>query len=115
MLAIKQPNNPTEVAEARHAVHGCGDREKPFIVHNLSTLRQISTKVIVSTSAVFGWQFFTHNVNHAYLQSKDAMARDLYVNVRPRDAKYFGLDENELLRMQEPLYGVPRGRRLPGL
>jgi len=35
------------------------------------------------------------------------MARDLYVKVRPRDAKYFGLHENELLRVLKTLYGVP--------
>jgi len=50
---------------------------------------------------------FSHDVNQAYLQSKDAMARELYVKVRPRDAQYFRLDENELLRMLKPLYGVP--------
>jgi len=107
VLAIKQPNTPTEVAKARYVSQGCGDREKPFIVHTLSMLRQSSTKVIVSTRAVFGWRLFSHNVNQAYLQSKDAMARDLYVKVRPRDAKYFGLHDNELLRMLKPLYGVP--------
>jgi len=67
VLAIKQPNIPTEVAKARYVAQGCGDREKPFIVHNLSTLRQSSTKVILSTSAVFGWRFFSHDVNQAYL------------------------------------------------
>lgn len=107
VLGIKQPNTPKEAAKARYVAQGCGDREKPFIVHNLSTLRQSSTKVIVSTSAVFGCRLFSHDVNQAYLQSKDAMARDLYVKVRPRDAKYFGLAENELLRMLKPLYGVP--------
>jgi len=35
------------------------------------------------------------------------MARDLYVKVRPRDAKYFGLHENELLRVLKTLYGAP--------
>jgi len=39
VLAIKQPNTPTEVAKARYVGQGCGEREKPFIVHNLSTLR----------------------------------------------------------------------------
>ena len=67
VLAIKQPNIPTEVAKARYVAQGCGDREKPFIVHNLSTLRQSSTKVILSTSAVFGWRFLSHDVNQAYL------------------------------------------------
>jgi len=107
VLAIKQPNTPTEVAKAHYVAQGCGDRDKPFIVHNLSMLRQSSTKVILSTSAVFGWRLFSHDINQVYLQIKDAMARDLYVKVRPRDAKSFGLHENELLRMLKPLYGVP--------
>jgi len=65
VLAIKLPNTPTDAAKARYVAQGCGDCEKPFIVHNLSTLRQSSTKVIVSTSAVFGWRFFSHDVNQA--------------------------------------------------
>ena len=107
VLEIKQPDTPTEVTKARYVAKGCGDREKPFIVQNLSALRQSFTNVIVSTSAVFGWRFFSPDVNQAYLQSKDAMARYLYVTVRPRDAKYFGMDENELLRILKPPYGLP--------
>ena len=104
--AIKQPNTPAEKAKSRFVAQGFGDKEKPFIVHNLSTLRQSSTKLIVSTSAVLGWRLFSHDVNQAYLQSKDAMTRDLYVRVRPKDAKYFKLQDGELLKLLKPLYGV---------
>jgi len=104
--AIKQPNTPAEKAKSRFVGQGCSDKEKPFIVHNLSTLRQSSTKVIVSTSAVLGWRLFSHDVNQAYLQSMDAMTRDLYIRVRPKDAKYFELEDGDLLRLLKPLYGV---------
>ena len=104
--AIKQPNTPAEKAKSRFVAQGFGDKEKPFIVHNLSTLRQSSTKLIVSTSAVLGWRLFSHDVNQAYLQSRDAMTRDLYVRVRPKDAKYFKLQDGELLKLLKPLYGV---------
>jgi len=90
-----------------YAAQGCGDRERSLIAYNMSTLRQSSTKVIVSTSVVFDWRYFSYDVNQVYLQSEGAIARDLYGKERPREAKYLGLDENELLRMLEPPYGVP--------
>jgi len=78
--AIKEPNTDADTYEARYVAQGCGDKDKPFIVHNLSTLRQSSTQVIVSTSAVLGWRLFSHDVNQAYLQSKEAVGLMTLVN-----------------------------------
>ena len=103
---IKEPNTNAAQYKERYVAQSCGDKDKPFIVPNLSTLRQSPTKVIVSTSAALGWRLFSHDVNQAYHQSKDAMARELYVRVRKRDAKYFELKAGELLLSRKPLYGI---------
>jgi len=87
--AIKEPNSDADTYKARYVAQGCGDKDKPFIVHNLSTLRQSSTKVIFLTS--------TRN---------DAMARELYVRVRKIHTKYFELKAGELLRWRKQLYGT---------
>jgi len=105
VLAIKQSNTPTEAAQTRYVSQGCGDRESPFIVMNLSTLQQSSTKVIVSTVVVFGWLLLSQDLNQAYQKSKDAMERDIYVKVLSRDAKYIGMVKHEMLRMFKLLYG----------
>lgn len=49
---------------------GNRDKEKTFIVSNMSTLRQSSTKFIVSTAAVMKFRVFIHDVKQTYLQSK---------------------------------------------
>ena len=104
--AIKQPNTQAEKENSRFVAQGCGDKEKPFIVRNLSTLRQSSTKVIVSTSAVLCWRLLSHDVNQAYHTSKEAKTWDMYVRMRAKDVKYFCIADGELLQLLKPLYGV---------
>jgi len=104
--SINQPNTPAGKAKSRFVLQGCGDKVETLIVHNLSTLRQSSTKVIMSISAVLGRHLPSHNVNQAYLQGREAMTRDLYIRVRAKDFKYFGIENGELLQLLKPLYGV---------
>lgn len=87
-------------------VQGNTDKEKPFIVHNNSTLLQSSTKLLVSTSAVLYFRIFSHDVTQAYLQRKDAMSRVIYVKPRIKDAALFGLKEDELMLVCLPVYGI---------
>ena len=101
--AIKQPDTDADKYKARYVAQGCGDKDKLFIAQHLSTLRQSSTNVIVSTSAVLGWRLFSHDVNQEYIQSKDSLTRELYVCVRKSDTRYFELKAGELLRLRRPL------------
>jgi len=104
--SINQPNTPAGKAKSRVVSQGCGEKVEPLILHNLSTLRQSSTKVIMSISAVLGRHLSSHDVNQAYLQGRDAMTRDLYIRVRAKDFKYIGTEDGELLQLLKPLYGV---------
>jgi len=76
------------------------------MVHNLATLRQRSTRLLVSTSAVLRFRLFSHNINQAYLQSRDKLARTLYLDPRPEDRHLFDITDEEVLLLVRPLYGV---------
>lgn len=82
---LKHVGSPNEQPKSRYVAHGHKDRDKRFVVHNLSTLRQRSTKVVVSTSAVLGYRLFAHDVNQSYLQSMEKMTRDVYLQTRAAD------------------------------
>lgn len=71
--AIKHVGTVNSQFKARYVLQGHNDKEKPFIVHNISTLRESSTKIILSTSAVLNFRIFSHDVNQAYLQSKEGL------------------------------------------
>jgi len=81
------------------------DKDKPFVVHNVPTPRQSSTRIVVSTSANEGFRLFLHDVNQAYLQSRDALTKPIYLKPRLKDAQFFDLDDMHVLRLKRPLYG----------
>jgi len=94
-------------SKARFVAQGSTDKAKAFVVHNLSALRHSSTKIPVSTSAVLGLRVLSHDVNQAYLQSKEKLAREVLLRPRARDARYFGVRDEEVLEALLPLYGLP--------
>lgn len=104
--ALKHVGTPEEKGKSRYVVQGNKDKAKPFVVHNLSTLRQRSTKIIVSTSAVLGFRIFSHDVNQSYLQSKDKLSRPVYLNPRQEDRAILGVADDEVLHILKPLYGL---------
>jgi len=103
--AIKNPSTEVEKAKVRFVLQGHMDKDKPFVVHNVPTPRQSSTRIFVSTSAKEGFRLFLHDVNQAYLQSRDALTKPIYLKFRPKDAQFFDLDDMHVLRLKRPLYG----------
>eukprot|EP00168_Porphyra_purpurea_P016741 TRINITY_DN552_c0_g1_i1.p1 TRINITY_DN552_c0_g1~~TRINITY_DN552_c0_g1_i1.p1 ORF type:complete len:862 (-),score=144.43 TRINITY_DN552_c0_g1_i1:471-2858(-) len=106
VYTLKNVGTKEELAKARFVAQGHRDQAKLFVVHNLATMRQRSTRLLVSTAAVHGWRLFAHDITQAYLQSKDKFDRVLYLRPRVADRHLFNLAEGELLRVDLPLYGV---------
>ena len=67
VCTVKNLGTMAEEAKARFVAQGHKDREKLFIVHDISTLRQTSTKLIISTAAVPNFRVFSHDVKQVYL------------------------------------------------
>jgi len=106
VFTLKDVGTSDEKPKARYVAQGHLDKAKPFMVHNLATLRQRSTRLLVSTSAVLQFRLFSHDINQAYLQSRDTLARTLYLDPRPEDRHLFDLTDDEVLLLVRPLYGV---------
>eukprot|EP00170_Pyropia_yezoensis_P002751 contig_11549_g2756 len=104
--ALKHVGTPKEKGQSPYVVQGNRDKAKPFVVHNLSTLRQRSTKIIVSTSAVLGFRIFSRDVNQSYLQSKDKLSRPVYLDPRQEVRAILGVADDEVLQVLKPLYGL---------
>lgn len=104
--AIKNIGTPKELTKTQYVVQWNNDKEKPFIAHNNSTLRQSSTKLLVSTCAVLNFRIFSHEFTQAYLQSKDTISRTIYVKPRTQDAAHFGFKKDELLFFFLLVYGI---------
>lgn len=75
VLTLKNLGTNEETAKARYVAQGNRDKEKPHMVHNITTLRQSSTRLIISVAAVKGFRIFAHDVKQAYLQSEEKLQR----------------------------------------
>jgi Reverse transcriptase (RNA-dependent DNA polymerase) len=102
VLTIKNANSDDEICKARYVVQGHKDREKSLLVHNSTTVRQSSTRLIMTLAATFGFRIWSQDVKQAYLQSSDNLMRQVFL----RPSKEFELPPGKLLKLQKPLYGL---------
>ena len=75
---------------------------KRSFVHDTSSVRQFSVKLLVGLAALLDFRLFSTDVTQAYLQSAEELSRDVYVEPSPE----FNLDSNQLLKLLKPLYGL---------
>lgn len=102
VLCIKNVNIDQELYMARFVVQGQKDKEKKFIVHDSTNLRQSSTRLLVAIAAIFGFRIWSHDIKQAYLQSSQTLMRKVYL----KPSKEFEVSEGELLELLKPLYGL---------
>lgn len=106
IFSLKNYSTPSETAKVRFVAQGYRDKYKPFMVHDASGLRASSILIILAVAACLGFRLFSHDVTQAYLQSKYRMTHDVYVDPKPADRHLFGIGDEELLKLELPLYGV---------
>jgi len=82
---LKHVGTPAELAMARFVAQGHRDKAKWYVVHSLATMRQRSTRLLVSTAAVMGWRLLSQDITQAYLPSRVAFSGQLYLRPCPED------------------------------
>jgi hypothetical protein len=102
VLTIKDSGTSKEIYKARNVVQGFRDKKKPSLVHDASTSKQQSTKLLIGLAANFGNRIFSTDVTQAYLQSAEPLMRDVYI--KPSDE--CELNTNQVLKLLRPLYGL---------
>jgi hypothetical protein len=64
-LTIKDSVTSKEIYKARYVVQGFRDKKKTSLVHDASTSKQQSTKLLIGLAAIFGHQIFSTDVTQA--------------------------------------------------
>lgn len=67
-----------EMTISRLVYKGRKDKAESLTTHYALALRQRSTMLLVSASAVLGLQLFLHEVDQTYRQSYENLKRDVY-------------------------------------
>lgn len=105
VLTIKECGTHNATPKARYVGQGHKNREKEFLVHSTTNLRQRSIRVIVSFAAVRGYRIFSHDVKQAYLQSDEKLTRKIYVAPKKKDLQFSRISAEQVLDLQKLLYG----------
>ena len=106
VLSLKNAKTHEEKAKARYVAGGHRDKDKFQLVHISTTIRQSSTKIIVSMAASYHFKAWSHDVTQAFLQAKEALGRTIYVSPAKKDRQFFKIQEDEALLLLKPLYGL---------
>lgn len=106
ILSLKNCDTPDEKAKVRYVAQGFKDHDKPYMVHDVSTLRVSSIRTVLSVAVIKGFRIFSHDVTQAYLQSKTNLTRKVYIRPKQEDRKVLGIKNGEVFRLVRPLYGL---------
>lgn len=107
VVAIKEKGTDDEKYKAPFVVLGQPHIEKNILIRNTTTLKQSSVRMHVAIATIFGFRLWSQDVSQAYLQSAEKLMSEVYVRPYKRDAEiHFRLNENKLVRMLKPLYGL---------
>lgn len=88
--------------KAGYVVRGHQEKEKGRLEHTITTVRQISTRMLSAIAAVFRLRLWGHDITQAYLQSARKLMRDVYL----KPSMELELSSEQLLKLLEPLYGL---------
>lgn len=106
MLSLKNIKSKDQNVKALYSAQGHRDRDKPCMVHEIATLRSSSIHMILSVTAIKSLRVFSHDVNQAYVQSKDKVSRRIFILPKQEYLDILCITDNEFLELLRPIYGV---------
>jgi hypothetical protein len=100
-LAIKNTGTDKEALKARFVLGDHRDRGKRSLLHNETTLKQSSVRLLLALRAVLGFDLWTMDVRQASLRAASNLKRDVFIRHNEIE-----LTQDELLQIIKPLYGL---------
>jgi len=108
VLTIKDSGEKTEYFKARLVILGHIDPEKPRVVNEAPTVLKSSIRLTLSLIAAYDFTIWSRDITLAFLQSKDALKRTVYV--RPPKGEnvlaHIGAPPGSILKAIKPQYGL---------
>lgn len=105
VLALKHKNGGSVVYKARFFVAGHRDRHSGKVVHNATTLKQSSLRLLIVLASILGFDMYSIDVDQKYLQPASKLRRKIFIKPDIID-----LGPDELLQLVKPIYGLTKSR-----
>ncbi len=101
VLTIKDVETNTPTFKERFVAHSNRDAEKNQLVHDSTTARQSSVRLLVDLASVMDFDVWTDEIFQAYLQSASSLLREIYLRPNRQLKKHAGY----VLKLLRPFYG----------
>ena len=105
-MTIKNLGAKKEKYEARYVGQGFNEKLKDFAIHKCPILRQSSTRLIVSVSAIEQYRAALLDFMQGYLQAKERLTCQIYLEHRYEDLHFCNIGTDKILELLKPLYGT---------
>ena len=102
VMTIKDVETDSPIYKARYVAHGHRDNEKNELVHNSTTARQSSTRLMLAIAATLEFKVWSQDISQAYLQGAEKLSRDVYIRPGPE----LKIPSGHLLKLLKPIYGL---------
>ncbi len=79
VLTIKDVETNTPTFKERFVAHSNRDAEKNQLVHDSTTARQSSVRLLVDLASVMDFDVWTDEISQAYLHSASSLLREIYL------------------------------------
>lgn len=103
-MVLKNIETPQELPQARYVARGFSDNMKHEIVHNVTSLRPTSIRVILSAATNLGFRLYCHDMVQAYLHLLSPLSREVCSQSKQKDHNIMDLHQDEILGLRNPLY-----------
>lgn len=100
VLAQKHKDIGETLLRAPFVIGGHRDRDERHTVHNASATKTQSVRSVLALSASSGFDVWSLDADHAYLQSTGDIGRDVSLRTNP-----VRLEKGELINTLRPIYG----------
>lgn len=100
---IKNAGTATAFEKSRLVVQAYNNQGKEMVLTQSPTIQQMSQRLILALTANTSYDLYLRDISQAYVQSTTSLNRKFYV----RPPRELGLQEDSILQIIKPLYGVP--------
>lgn len=106
---IKHKGTDRAYEKSRLVVQAFNDADKTAVLTQSPTIQRASQRLLLCIAAVTAKSANLHlrDISQAYVQSQTKLNRDFYIKPPPELKDILGLDDDSVLKVVKPLYGVP--------
>lgn len=101
---MKNIGTKEEQAKDRFVAQGHRDKDKPYMVHDVSTLCSSPMRLILSVAAVKRFRLFSYNIGQDYVQSKEKLSRQIFIRPRKEPRNHWNNEPRFIRTFTSPIW-----------